>query len=450
MPVAQQWPVKTSATNAVTENHTGPATTQGNTLVVIDVCRDNASTSTSVTDNGGNTWVLGPVMVDPSTSACQRLLYCVDANPVTQVQVHTYGADGVNGPADAGHSAIVFELEGVLGIADAASLLSPNVQTSATTTGPSVTPPAGGALVIGTLSAGVTNRTFTPVDDGKGWASLNPIAISQMRLSSRWVEVTEQTAIAPAWTLASGSATTVGHLTVAFALDPNYGGPLAVDVGADRTVSVGSVVDLTATVSGGEGTRTYSWTIQSGPAGGAQVLSDSAPSTAFDPSGVPGVYVLRCTVTDSSGSAHDEVTITVLRNLTFMPVAAVNASTGWTPTPGGSSVLTVLSDSDDGTYITSSDDPNGQILDVQLPPLAVPDQPFQLRLRARRGGSATSATVTARLYTGATLRATSSAVQIPDDTYGQVDITFALSALTGISESDWQAGVRATLAFTAA
>lgn len=217
MPVVQQWPVKTSATNAVTESHTGPATTQGNTLVVIDVCRDNTSTNASITDNGGNTWALGPVMVSPDTSVCQRLFYCTAAAPTTQVHVNVHGADGVSGPGGAGHSAIVFELVGSLELVDYGSILNQNVQTSATSTAAPISVPESGALVLSTLSAGVTNRSFVPVDDGRGWASLEPVAVSQMRLFARWVEVNGAATVNHSWKLESGAATSVGHVSAAFA-----------------------------------------------------------------------------------------------------------------------------------------------------------------------------------------------------------------------------------------
>lgn len=434
--------VPTSGSPNSTHTLSGPATEQGSTLIAVVKCRDNTSTVPVITDAAGNAWTHAQTFRDASQSTVHHIFYALNAEPITQITYTIYATDGINVPV-ASHGATLAEFKGVLGFHNAQSGTQVDVQTGQTRPAPTVTGTPAGALVFATASAGVTNRALTP---GVGYTELPLSSHSNMRLWRAWQVVAAGGSVAPEWTLTTGAATSFGLITATFTADPNEGGPLTVNVGADQTISASTSLSVAAAASGGSGARTFAWTIQSGPPGDAQLLSTSAASTTFDPSGTPGVYVLRCTVTDASGSAHDEVTVTALRTLTFLPIADVLDSTGWTA--NGGTVKDVLSDNDDDTGITSGENPTNLVLDVLLAPLAVPDQPLQLRLRPRvlNGGTAT---VVGRLYTGTTLRATSDPVPIVD-TYNQVNITFPLSALTAITATDWEAGVRATFSVTAA
>lgn len=309
-----------------------------------------------------------------------------------------------------------------------------------------VAAPAG-ALVLGSLSLGVTNRDVDLVEGSTYGEAVETKSTQLYHITAHRI-LTGAATTGPAWHVTGGStpnAASASAVTIAIAAEEGGAQPLIVSVGVDKTAQLDEGVPVVAAVSGGQGARSFDWSIQSGPAGGGDISDPSAASTTFVGS-IAGTYVLRCTVTDSTGTVSDDLTVTVLRNLTVLPVAAINSSTGWTAT--GGAVLAVLSDSDDGTYITSGENPTNQILDVRLPALAVPDQPLVLRLRARALNAA-SATVVGRLYSGGTLRATSDAAAI-SGTFGQVDVTFPLAALTGITSADWEAGVRATFSVTAA
>lgn len=129
--------------------------------------------------------------------------------------------------------------------------------------------------------------------------------------------------------------------------------------------------------------------------------------------------------------------------LTSASYASIASSTGWTAT--GGTVLAVLSDASDATYITSSDNPTAVLFDGTLAPLSVPTGDFTVQVRCQKLNS-TSGTMTAKLYDGATLRATVSAVAIPDATT-TVNVTFLAANISAVTS--WAAGVRLTIEVTA-
>lgn len=85
--------------------------------------------------------------------------------------------------------------------------------------------------------------------------------------------------------------------------------PLVVDVGTDRGMFTDQTVSISAVASGGTGTIAYAWTKVSGPTG--TFSTPTLATSPFTPT-APGVFVLRCTVTDSeSVTASDDLTLTV-------------------------------------------------------------------------------------------------------------------------------------------
>jgi uncharacterized repeat protein (TIGR03806 family) len=87
--------------------------------------------------------------------------------------------------------------------------------------------------------------------------------------------------------------------------------PPAVDAGPDQAVVFPSSVSLSASASDDgqpNGTLTYAWTKLSGP-GTATFSTANAAATQVDFSAA-GVYVLRCTVSDSALTASDDVQVT--------------------------------------------------------------------------------------------------------------------------------------------
>lgn len=85
---------------------------------------------------------------------------------------------------------------------------------------------------------------------------------------------------------------------------------VTVEAGADQTVDLGQTVSLVGTATGG--TLFYIWEIAERPTGSFATLSNSTVAeTSFVPD-VVGLYTLRLTVTNDSGSTEsDELTVTV-------------------------------------------------------------------------------------------------------------------------------------------
>lgn len=130
--------------------------------------------------------------------------------------------------------------------------------------------------------------------------------------------------------------------------------------------------------------------------------------------------------------------------MTLVPLASIASATGWTAT--GGTVLAVLGDIEDSTLITSSDDPSNVLFDGTFGAIVPPSGAFTVRVRTYKS-SATSGTLTGKLYVNTTLKSTVS-VSIPD-VLGNVYLVFPAGDLATITAPDWAAGVRITLAATA-
>lgn len=131
--------------------------------------------------------------------------------------------------------------------------------------------------------------------------------------------------------------------------------------------------------------------------------------------------------------------------MTLVPLASIASSVDWSAT--GGTVVSVLGDSDDATYVTSSANPSNVLLDGTFGAVAVPAGDFIIGMRARKG-LASSGTVTAKLYVATTLKSTV-IVDLPD-VLGDVYIAFPAADLTTITAPNWAAGVRITLEASAA
>lgn len=106
---------------------------------------------------------------------------------------------------------------------------------------------------------------------------------------------------------------------------------LSVNVTATQTkIYSGQTTGLSITASNVTGTPTYAWSKVSGPAG--TFSNTNTASTVFTPSAT-GTFVLRGSVTDTSGTKYKDITITVAE--------AVSAT--WTVLPAsGNAPLTVV------------------------------------------------------------------------------------------------------------
>lgn len=149
--------------------------------------------------------------------------------------------------------------------------------------------------------------------------------------------------------------------------------------------------------------------------GGTVRLSASRPTSGWD----RGLFRYGTTgITEVSAETLWGVDVVVAGVTPPAPsststVTAVNVSTGWTPV--GGTVLAALSDGLNSTYVSSPENPNGLVLDVNLGPLTPPasGQGAQVVLQGlHHTETASSASATVALYNGATLRATSAPVPI--------------------------------------
>lgn len=231
--------------------------------------------------------------------------------------------------------------------------------------------------------------------------------------------------------------------TYYFDLEVDIPTALTVNAGADQGIFTTGIASLSASATGGSGTKTYTWTKVSGPAG--TFTTPSSAATSFTPTGGVGTYTLRCIVTDTSGTAQDDVVVTVTLAPTLVGFATIESSTGWTPT--GGTMLAVLSDDSDSTLATTTDNPTNILFDGYLPVIQAPGsgQNFISRVRCDRPGSS-SGTITGRLYEGATLRST--VTQPIPATLGDVNIAFPASDLTAIAPTSWTdivTGTRTTM-----
>lgn len=437
------WPLVTAGSSGFisSTNTSSPAPVGSALTAIVAVRPTNTADPTPaivLTDSHGGTWELSELGGVEGTST--RLAVAVRTTP----------ADGVTSVTAtvAGTSQIhlhVFEFAGApssLTIADSVA----DVHVDATVYAPlEVTAPAN-SLVIGAGSSGVTNRTI--LLQGSDYVEIGNHKASGVHSASAYRVVgASAVTTGPAWALAEGNSSMSLVQVTAVITEGDGPSALTVDVGADRTTNVDTPIQLTASVSGGSGARTFSWTVESGPSGGGTFVDPSVQNPTFDPGSAPGTYVLQCAVTDSTGTATDSLTLTVLHTTTLLPLAEITQTAGWTVT-GAANALAALSDSDDNTFITSSDNPTDLVLGAKLPALMTPGQPLVVRLRGGAPNSS-SASVVGRLYVGASLKATSSSVSISPVT-GEINVSFPLASLSDITAQDWQDGVDLTLSFSAA
>ena len=433
--VLDVWPLGTASSGE--RDITGSATQQGAFIVVIAGTRDDTATLT-VTDNSGTNSYTSAGVIDTASSLVKgELFYCANAAATTQIVVSSTASVAT-------HAGAII-LDGV----DAGDPVDVVSSSSPSPVGGSypvedVTPSDGDNIVIGISGLPVTNRILEQQDGS--YTDLTASSANQFRMDASYKVAAGTSPTGPQWDLVSGSATSANLLTVAFNAGEGGGpGPLSVDAGSDQSIYVGQSASVSASASGGTSPYSYAWTVVSG---GGSFLNQNQASTTFTPSGSAGARVLRCIVTDANSTvAQDDITVTVSQAPEFVTVASVNDSTGWTAT--GGTVRQVLSDTSDSTLITSMDNPNEQILDITMESATVnPGQHWTQRVRCRRGGDATSGTMTGYLYTGSTLHSTVSGRSVPGS-MSDVDFTFPAGDLTDITSQQWTDGVRFAVEVTA-
>lgn len=305
----------------------------------------------------------------------------------------------------------------------------------------SVTTSAGNCLLIYEVwAANTAAATMTPPS---GFTMLNANPTGNAFAVKTQTSAGASGSVAGSWDFAGKSSVFLGALAATSVT-------LSVAVTTDdSSLLTSETANLTATPTGGSGSKTYSWTKTSGPT--TSFGTASAATTTFTPTGGAGTYILRCTVTDAIGPQYDEVTITVAAPSDYVVPTAVNVSTGWTPT--GGTHLAVVSDSSGATFDTSSANPSGLEYTVTMDALVAPTGSNDLTVLVDIDKlTASTGTFVAKLYEGATLRSTVSGLSIPTgsaaaDVSGQVTVTFPSAAIAAVTS--W-AALKVTLLVTAA
>lgn len=410
------------------------ATTAGNTLLLRVMVRDSTHPAVTITDNSGtNTWTLVESISEESVHG--HLFVCQGAAAVSEVTATWTAAEGQRGVLK------LSEWSGVGDLVDSvAEIITPDGGEPA-----ALTPTAADQLVIGAGFMPNTNRTWAISSTNVTTTDLETWSSQQINIFGAYGITTNTSDVAIGWDRTGGSGVLYGVINAIFEEGEAGPTPLSVNAGADQSVYVGQTANVSASAAGGTEPYSYAWTVVSGS---GSFLNSNQANTTFTPSGGAGVRVLRCIVTDANSTvAQDDITVTVSQAPEFVTVASVNDATGWTPT--GGTVVQVLSDTSDNTLITSIDNPTEQVLDVNTQPIPInTGQHLVARVRARRGGSATTGTVTGHLYVGTTLHATVEGRPVPGS-MGDVDITFPASDIQNITPTEWAAGVRFVAEVTA-
>lgn len=402
-----------------TPSATGSATPAGALVVVFAAVRSTTATVSSITDTGGNTWTpLASSAIAGGGASVQIFGWtCPDADPLTSVSVTFDESVASN------CSAFVFPTGATVSPVDDLEVVA---QTAATPyPACQVTPTEAESAVIGVVALQVTSRVLSQTVD----AYTEGTTASANQLLTRYAvdEGAGTSATGPSWsTISGGSPVPAALMTLAVKMGDDAPDPLTINAGADQSIYIGNTATLTATVGGGSGGSTGSWSQVSGPA--ATIGAPTSLSTTVTPTGGAGAYQFRRTQTEGVEVVTDDVLVTVSAAPAFVTIASVNDSTGWTAT--GGTVSAVLSDTSDTTFVISADSPTGQSLDVTFGAIDV-EAGLVLRLRAEHD-DASSGSVTAYLYDDDTLLSTSAPTSF-SGTVADINIAFPAVDIVGVT-----------------
>ena len=135
-----------------------------------------------------------------------------------------------------------------------------------------------------------------------------------------------------------------GGLTATDDVQITVNGPLMVNAGADQVITLPNTAMLLGNVTGGAGTLTINWTKQSGP--GSVIFSQASNTATEAIFALSGVYVLRLSVTDTTGTVTDDVQVTVNADPTPPPTLSAP--------PVDMTVATTLGDATEFLYTGSN------------------------------------------------------------------------------------------------
>lgn len=169
----------------------------------------------------------------------------------------------------------------------------------------------------------------------------------------------------------------------------------------DTTSALSASFDGSSSTANASGATitSYAWTFGDGGTG-----TGVTPTHTY---ATGGTYTVTLTVTDSNIQTNSiPHSVTVTAPATTVGPISINSSTGWTPTPGGTDALADITDSDGTTYLLTGNNPTNTLISVNLGPITPPTsgQGLTCTLDIDSITVTTSATVTAKLFEGATQR----------------------------------------------
>lgn len=198
--------------------------------------------------------------------------------------------------------------------------------------------------------------------------------------------------------------------------------------------AVNSPVTLNGVATDSDGTiSTVAWTFTSLPTGvGAPAITNAASAQATFTPVQSGLYVARFAATDNSGSTTT-ASVTIKVGGTTQGIIGVTSNPGGATTfPTSSSAPTVLSDTDDATYVEWPASPSAAALErFDFGPFVTAGQ-FYIVLGKVTISGAGSLAITAELFEGTVSRKKWTGL-----TATGADITLTLSAAEVATISDW-------------
>lgn len=206
---------------------------------------------------------------------------------------------------------------GVLGVT-----LSP-IPASATSTTDGTTPSAPSVQVTATVVNGTApTYAWTRTDSNGGTDFLIDNAAIAAPTFSIASGTTAVAATSQTWrvTVTDGDATASAPVTVTLGRTLQNSGTLTLSPNPASASAISPqqpTVEVRAYLTGGSGTRTYAWTrIDTNGGSDFGIAAASGSKATFSMGGIGAAFrqqIWRCTVTDDTGSVHDDVTVSLRR-----------------------------------------------------------------------------------------------------------------------------------------
>jgi PKD repeat protein len=394
-----------------------PATLDGSLIVVQLQVQLTSGTLASVTDNIGNTYTMVPLANPGVSQRHVETWYCLAAAAgVTTVTPNTGSGTSVN---------IAGGISEWPGGATAMRTQASLNNTASLTPPPATATPAVADLVISQIAyqASVASTQQEHLADGTYTALPRVTRGTTNMWAGAYKVATSTAATGPTWTMDASVGT--GELTTVFT-QATWAAFTASSAGLAATFDASTSVPSTGTTI-----ASYAWSF-----GDTTTGSGVSPAHTY---ATGGTYTVQLTITDSAGQSSTttrSVTVTA-PTAQVTPVAVVNAA-GWTVTGAAGSAVTAVSDLDQASYVVGTG-----LFRVTLGALITPAAGTDMTVTVEADAiGATSGTLSAKLYEGATVRAIAAAQPLTMATAGTntaSPLTFTFAAASIANVTNWNA-----------